>query len=105
MRGSADATICTVTVANTGAIAADYVVLLWAEAPGVQTAWARKLAGSVRVLLAPGETRIATTTILLQSLRCRDPATQQWRLEAGEWRFLIADRAEAAGSAVTTLRL
>lgn len=104
-RRSGDTIVCTVAVANTGNMAADHVVLLWAEAPGaVQPFWPRKLAGFARVSLAPGETRFASINVPLQRLRWRDPATNQWRLEPGEWRFVVADTAEAAASTAATVR-
>ena len=105
VRRTGDSLACTVAVANTGAVAGDHVVLLWVEAPGgVQPWWPRKLAGFARVALAPRETRIVALSVPLQRLRWRDPATRQWRLEAGEWRFVVADTAEAASETAATLR-
>ncbi len=93
-------------VTNQGAIAADHVVLLWAEPPGtVEPSWPRRLVGFTRLSLAPGETRIARLTVAMDALRWRDPASHAWRLEPGAWRFHAATDAEAAPPAVVTLRL
>ena len=106
VRQSDDTLVCTVAVANDGAMAADHVVLLWAEAPGaVQPCWRRKLAGFARVSLTPGEMQFVTIIVPLQRLRWRDPVTNQWRLEAGDWRFLVADTAEGSATLRVTLRL
>jgi len=94
-----DALVAHVAVTNQGAMAADQVVLLWAEAPGqVQPFWPRKLAGFARANgVAPGETRTITIDVPLGRLRWRDPATRHWHLEPGQWQFGVADTAEAAG--------
>lgn len=95
-RRTGDGIACTVAVTNTGSVAADHVVLLWAQSPGtVQPFWPRKLAGFTRTHLQPGETRIVPLTVPLQALRWRDPATRQWRLEPGPWQLFTATTAEA----------
>ena len=105
VRRSGDTLVCTMAVTNDGAMTADHVVLLWSEAPGlVQPYWQRKLAGFARVSLAPGEMRFASIVVPLQRLRWRDPTLQQWRLEAGDWLFVVADTAEATAVTTATLR-
>jgi beta-glucosidase len=95
-----DSLVTHVAVTNHGTMAADHVVLLWAEAPGqVQPCWPRKLAGFARANgVGPRETRIITIDIPLQRLRWRDPATSQWHLEPGRWQFGVAETAEAEGN-------
>ncbi len=93
-------------VANTGSRAADHVVLLWAEPPGrIDPCWPRRLAAFTRVSLAPGETRIAMLRVPLTALRWRDPATHLWQLEPGQWRFVIADTAEAPAAQTAVMAL
>ncbi|MFZ4689701.1 MAG: beta-glucosidase [Polymorphobacter sp.] len=105
-RRSGDGIACTVAVTNTGAIAADHVVLLWAEPPGaVPLCWQRRLAAFARVSLAPGETRIVSLAVPLAALRWRDPTTHGWQLEPGAWRFVVADTAEASASQTVTIAL
>jgi len=95
-RRQGEAIHCRVAVTNIGAMAADHVVLLWAEAPGAVTPfWPRKLVGFARVGLAPGETRFAEMRVDLAALRHRDPVLHDWRLEPGAWRLVIAETAEA----------
>ncbi len=97
---------CTVAVANAGELAAEHVVMLWAEAPGnIQPFWPRKLVAFTKVALAAGATQIAALSVPLAALRWRDPATHEWRLEPGSWRFLIADTAEAAAARAVMLSL
>lgn len=106
VRRQSDTLHCTVAVSNQGRMAADHVVLLWAEAPGgVQPCWPRRLAAFARVSLAPGETRIVAMQVALAALRWRDPATHGWRLEPGDWRFFVADTAEAPAALATVLAL
>nr|WP_310524656.1 glycoside hydrolase family 3 C-terminal domain-containing protein [Polymorphobacter sp.] len=96
----------TIAVTNTGGVAADHVVLLWAEAPGgVQPCWPRRLAAFARASLAPGETCIVPLSVALSALRWRDVATHGWRLEPGEWRFVIAETAEALPAQVACIAL
>ena len=105
-RRQGDAIELTVAVANTGTCAADHVVLLWAEPPGtIDPCWPRRLAAFTRVSLAPGETRIAVLRVPLASLRWRDPATHCWQLEPGQWRFVIADNAEAPAAQTAIMAL
>jgi beta-glucosidase len=105
-RRRGDAIEMTVAVANTGTCAADHVVLLWAEPPGtVHPCWPRRLAAFTRISLAAGETRIAALRVPLASLRWRDPATHGWQLEPGQWRFVIAETAEAPATQIAILAL
>lgn len=96
----------TVAVTNQSDRPADHVVLLWAEPPGgIDPSWPRRLAAFARVSLAPGETRIVSLSVALDSLRWRDPATHEWKLESGDWRFAIADTAEAAPALMAQIAL
>ncbi|MBC7520081.1 MAG: glycoside hydrolase family 3 C-terminal domain-containing protein, partial [Sandarakinorhabdus sp.] len=105
-RRRGDAIELTVAVANTGTCAADHVVLLWAEPPGsIDPCWPRRLAAFTRISLAAGETRIAALRVPLASLRWRDPATHAWQLEPGQWRFVIAESAEAPAMQTAILAL
>lgn len=96
-----------IAVTNTGSMAADHVVMLWAEPPGgIVPAWPRRLVAFARTSLRSGETRIVSLAVPLASLCHRDPAApQRWRLEPGDWRFLIADTAaaDAAQAAIVAL--
>lgn len=106
LRRAGDAVAARVAVANVGSVAADHVVLLWAEPPvGAPTLWPRRLMAFARVALAAGETRIVDLAVPLAALRWRDPATHGWRAIAGEWRFLVADTAEAAPATAATIIL
>lgn len=96
----------TVAVTNIGRCQADHVVLLWAEPPGhIDPCWPRRLVAFSRVSLAPGETRIIPLGVSTESLRWRDPATHEWKLEPGFWRFVIADTAEAIPAQVAEVAL
>ncbi|WP_310496431.1 glycoside hydrolase family 3 C-terminal domain-containing protein [Sandarakinorhabdus sp.] len=92
-------------VTNHGAVAGDHVVLLWAEPPGgVSPCWQRRLAGFARISLAPGETGMAQIRVPLAALRHRT-AARTWQLEQGNWRFVIADNAEASAAQGVTVLL
>jgi beta-glucosidase len=100
VRRHGDSVHARVAVTNQGAMPADHVVLLWAEAPGgVQPFWPRKLAGFARAAaVAPGDTGIVDIELPLQQLRWRDPATRTWHLEPGRWQIVAAETAEAEGT-------
>ncbi|MGL6042773.1 MAG: beta-glucosidase [Sandaracinobacteroides sp.] len=84
-------------VRNEGPIAAAYAPLLFVEAPGQAVErWPRKLVGFHKLLLQPGETRIADVAIPLQHLRYRHAAA--WLLEPGDHRIVVA--ANATGPAL-----
>jgi len=77
-----------VAVTNTGEVAADEVVQLYVGVPGKAAQRpAKTLKAFQRVHLTPGETRIVDLSVPLDTLRWRDPATHQWRLEPGEYRI------------------
>lgn len=85
-----DAIEVSIAVSNEGDRAGDEVVQCYVAAPGVAVERARKLLrGFVRVALAPGETRIFTLHVPIDSLRWRDPATHGWRLEPGRYGVLV----------------
>ena len=88
-----------VAVTNTGARAADTVVLAFVVAPesGVER-WPEALAAFARVTLAPGETRIASFEIAVASLRTRDAATHRWVLQQGRYCLRLGD--PAAGTVI-----
>ena len=86
-----------VAVTNTGARAADTVVLGFVAPPESNVErWPEALAAFARVTLAPGETRIVTLEIAVVSLRTRDAATHRWVLQRGRYRLRIGDPAAAA---------
>jgi len=79
-----------VSVANTGACAADEVVQLYVSPPG-QTCerWARQLKGFARVTLEPGERKTVRLTLRRDDLSYFDEAVRDWRVEPGEHRLLV----------------
>jgi beta-glucosidase len=80
-----------VAVRNDGMVVADEVVQLYIGYSGEVAPRARKqLRAFQRVTLAPGETRIIRLTVPLDTLRYRDIATGNWRLEHGTHRVIIA---------------
>ncbi len=96
LRSAGDRFAASVAVRNLGEVAADHVVLLWAQPPGgIEPSWPRRLVAFARVPLLPGETRIVALDFDAAALRHRDPATRQWRLEPGRWQFFVADTAES----------
>jgi beta-glucosidase len=106
LRRAGDRISGSVAVVNTGTMAADHVVLLWAEAPaGSAPRWPRRLVGFARTTLAPGETHIVPLEFSLAALAHRDPATHGWQAATGEWRFVLAETAEAASAQSVTLAL
>ena len=86
-----------VAVTNTGAQAADTVVLAFVVPPesGVER-WPEALAAFARVTPTPGETRIATFEIPVASLRTRDAATHRWVLQHGRYCLRFGDPAAGA---------
>ena len=103
-RGDAIAT--SIAVTNVGETAADHVVFLWAEPPGtIAPRWPRRLVAFARTSLAAGETRIVALEVPVASLQHRDPATHGWQIEPGEWRFVIAETAEAVAAQTAILAL
>ena len=96
----------TIAVTNAGETAADHVVFLWAEPPGtVIPRWPRRLVAFARVHLTPGETRIIALQLAVADLHHRNPATHGWQLEPGDWRFVIAETAEAVAAQTAILAL
>jgi beta-glucosidase len=84
-----EAIAVSIAVTNTGLVTADEVVQVYIGAPGQAAERPHKsLKAFQRITLAPGETRIAHLSVPLASLRWRDPASHQWRLEPGEYRVL-----------------
>lgn len=82
------------TVANVGPVAAEDVVQCYIGFPGaVQPRADRLLAAFLRVSLAPGERRQVMFSIQIDELKYRDG--KAWTLEAGTYRIIIAQNAEA----------
>jgi beta-glucosidase len=88
----------TVDVANTGAVAGDDVVQLYATPPATsQPQEIRALCGFSRVHLAAGEKRTVTITVPAIALRRWDGAKKDYAIPAGEWKI-------AAGASSADLR-
>ena len=101
-----DTIAATVAVANIGETAADYIVFLWAEPPGtIAPRWPRRLVTFARTHLASGETKIVALEMPIADLRHRNPVTHGWQLEPGEWRFVIAETADATPAQTAILSL
>lgn len=106
VRRVGDSVRVSVAVRNDGAMTADEVVHVYAGFPGVVTPRAAaSLKAFARITLAPGETRIVRMAIPTAELRYRDPATHEWRLEAGEHRFSVGRSAADPQPLVATLTL
>lgn len=74
------------SVANTGAVAADEVVQCYIGTPGKAVERpVKSLRGFQRVRLGPGERRTVRICVPIDSLRWRDPDTHTWRLENGQY--------------------
>ena len=77
---------CQVSVTNNGGVDADEVVQAYVSFPGIEAErQSRLLKGFRRVTVAAGETVTVEIDIALDTLRWRDPAMHQWRLEPGEY--------------------
>ncbi|KPF79102.1 hypothetical protein IP88_02610 [alpha proteobacterium AAP81b] len=96
VRRAGDHLAASVAVTNHGAIAADHVVLLWAEAPPGTPGWPRQLAGFARASVAAGATAIVHLEVPLSRLARRNTALHRMVVPAGAWRFHIAETAAAA---------
>jgi beta-glucosidase len=97
----ADALPVELTVANTGSMAADHVVQLYAEPPGLALERpSRLLVGFARVSLGPGESQRLTIPVPLRRLAYFDEASDGFRLEPGPHRLLVASHAEDPGLGV-----
>jgi len=89
------------TVANTGSLAADHVVQLYAEPPGSALERPRRqLVGFARVSLAAAERQVITIPVPLRRLAYFDPASDGFLLEPGPHRLLVAQHSEEAGLGV-----
>ena len=79
-----------VAVCNRGSVVATEVVQCYVSFPGTIKPRAQKsLKAFTRVTLSPGETKIVFLTVDINDLRYRDPATHDWRIEAGTHRILV----------------
>ena len=77
---------CQVSVTNNGGVDADEVVQAYVSFPGIEAErQSRLLKGFRRVTVAAGETVTVEIDIALDTLRWRDTAMHQWRLEPGEY--------------------
>jgi beta-glucosidase len=83
---AAGALTVTVDVANTGAVAGDDVVQLYATPPAAsQPQEIRALCGFTRVSLQAGEKRTVAITVPAVALRRWDVARKAYAIPAGEW--------------------
>lgn len=99
-----NAVVARAVVRHVGGMAGEHVVMLWAESPGgVQPFWGRKLVGFARVALEVGEAAAVEIVVPLERLMWRDAGV--WRLEAGDWRVLVAGTAEAGAEAEVVVQL
>jgi beta-glucosidase len=79
-----------ISVANSDAVAADEVVQVYIGFPGIEAErQAKLLKGFKRVRIEAGETVTVCIDVPLETLKWRDPATHEWRLEAGEYRVHV----------------
>jgi beta-glucosidase len=87
-----------VTVTNSGAMAAEDVVQVYVEPPGLAVERpARFLAGFARIGLEPAESRRLSILIPLRRLAWFDERRDVFVLEAGKHRLLFARHAEDHG--------
>lgn len=86
----------TLSVANTGKVSADEVVLFYASFPAKAVDRPNRLLKAfARVSLAPGETKAIRREILLKDLMWRDATTHTWKLETGSHKFSVGTLAAA----------
>jgi beta-glucosidase len=79
-----------VAVRNDGRMAADEVVQAYIGVPGVAAERPKKLLKAFeRVSIAAGETRVVDLFVKDESLQWRDPATHEWRMEAGCYSVMV----------------
>ena len=89
-----------VDVANTGTMAAEHVVHVYVEPPGVEVERpARQLAGFTRVAVAPGETVAAEVAIPWEVMGYVDESGENRVVEPGSHWFVTAPHALAAPEA------
>ena len=89
MRKACDRIDVAVSVANSGAMAADEIVQFYVAPPGVAAERPRKLLKAFgRVTLSPGETRSVRQSIALRDLMWWSPARHDWVLETGTYHIL-----------------
>jgi len=88
LRLAQDRVAISVAVSNTGPMAAETPVLVFAHAPdGPVARWPRQLAAFTRVALAPGETKIVTLSVPLSALRWRGQG--RWHFQPGDYGFSV----------------
>ena len=93
--------LLSVTVTNSGPMAAAEVVQVYVEPPGrVVERPARLLVGFGRLQLEPGAAQRLTLAIAWQRLAYFDEGADGFRLEPGRHRLVVARHAEAEGLAV-----
>jgi beta-glucosidase len=89
VRRAGDALAVTVDVTNESRVDADEVVQLYVAPPGLAAERPQRLLKAFqRVTLAAGARQSVRLAVPLDSLRWYDPATKEWRLEAGEHRIM-----------------
>ncbi len=103
VRVSGDRILLQVSVTNIGNVAADEVVMAFVSFPGTQAVRPKKiLKGFRRVHIVPGECKTVHIEIPLESLKWRDPAMHDWKLESGEYQAMIGgNSADLIGCAFT----
>ena len=88
----------TLTLANTGDVAAAEVLQVYLEPPGaLMERPPRTLVGFQRLALEPGEQRSLSLVIPLRRLACFDEARDGFVLEAGRHRLVVARHADDPG--------
>ncbi len=94
-----------VTVKNTGKRAGAEVVQLYVGDPKASVPRPPKeLKGFQKVMLQPGESRTVTMTLNRRDLSFWDPATKNWKAEAGEFRVLVGNSAGNLNLAASFMR-
>jgi beta-glucosidase len=92
--GEGDSVSVSVDVTNSGAVAGDEVVQLYAHARSELKRAAKELKGFRRVHLEPGETKTVTFTLKHENLKYYDEATRTFRVESGTVDLYIGSSSE-----------
>ncbi len=89
-RRAADEILVSLAVHNDSEVHAEEIVQAYVGFPGVAAQRPKKLLKAFqRVSLGPGETRIVSLSIPLDTLRWRDPSTHHWHLETGTYTIIV----------------
>jgi beta-glucosidase len=98
---TADAIEVEVQISNESMIPSDEILFAYVSTPGQIERWPFMLKAFTRLSLQGGESRIARLRIALDDLRYRDPASQQWRFEHGEYQIRLSGTGHDASAAIT----